>query len=137
MNEIQGAILWISVIQLVMFLYILFANYCQNSDICELENYIINHEHAVPEPGPIDKRYDDFREHSDKIKILEESWFESHPCVYRKPKSICTGTHGYSFVYENVLTCHYPSPEGGTKWEKDMLSYCSKCKVRKEPDKVD
>ena len=83
------------------------------------------------------ERKDENTELQSKVRILEKEWFESHPCVYRKPKSICTGTHGYSFVYENVLTCHYPSPEGGTKWEKDMLSYCSKCKVRKEPDKVD
>lgn len=75
-------------------------------------------------------RWDKTIELQSKVQVLENDWFESHPCIYRKNREAATGTHGYSFVYENVPFCHYPNPEGKYINEKDMLSYCAKCKVR-------
>lgn len=87
--------------------------------------------------GHISEDTNEHDELSKKIAILENDYFIRYPCEYRKETEIGIKHSIYYTSYQNLPACHYPRPEGGYVWEKDMLSKCAKCMLRKEPSTLE
>ena len=83
--------------------------------------------------GHISEDTNEHDELSKKLATLEKDYFIRYPCEYRKETNIEVSRSIYFTAYRDLPAYHYPTPEGGYTWEKDMLSKCAKCMLRKAP----